>query len=605
MRSPDLIASIEMHRKEIERESGLEASRSYSLKRLQEALQKEQETAQQEVGSPVRVATAEALANEIRRVGSLSRGSGSGRSKVAAANGGRPQQQTAAQFPPGPAAPAQVPRQAADGASYRSIFGRQFEPRNRAGWKFGVFDHLDASGAPLAEFYENRLRLAEAYDRIGIHALHIAEHHATPLGMSPSPSVFLAAVAQRTKRLRMGPLVYTLASNHPLRLADEICMLDQLSGGRFELGVGRGVSPIEIEYFGFDPAKSQAMYLEAYQSFSRRCAAARWTSRAATTVQGRSSSTRAAAAAASARLVRPVEPRERGIRRRQPLQRGQQRRAEVGAGNYRPLTAPNGRRRATTRRGFPFIGMARTWSSPHGRRSDEARAARLRALVGRLHLPVAHAGHQAPIYDLHRGFRRGAEEQPGDRRIAGHRARNHRSQAKDAGLNYFLLRFAFGDLTLERVDVFGGSVRKPRPAGTRGDTRVRFLLILFAFFPGQAFAQEWPSRPVKFIVSQAPGTSPDITARYLADRLSKLWNQSVVIENRPGGRTCPARKPQRAPRPTATTSSTPPPPRSSRTGHLQGPSLRPGEGLRAGGDGRQSPMWSRSIHRCPRRRSPS
>ena len=131
--------------------------------------------------------------------------------------------------------------------------------------KFGVFDHLDASGAPLAEFYENRLRLAEAYDRVGIHALHIAEHHATPLGLSPSPSVFLSAVAQRTKRLRFGPLVYTLALYHPLRLADEICMLDQLSGGRFQLGVGRGVSPIEIEYFGFDPAKSQAMYLEAYQ----------------------------------------------------------------------------------------------------------------------------------------------------------------------------------------------------------------------------------------------------------------------------------------------------------------------------------------------------
>ena len=85
----DLIASIEMHRKEIERESGLEASRSYSLKRLQEALQKEQETAQQEVGNPVRVATAEALANEIRRVGSLSRGA----SQRPPGGGGRPQQQ--------------------------------------------------------------------------------------------------------------------------------------------------------------------------------------------------------------------------------------------------------------------------------------------------------------------------------------------------------------------------------------------------------------------------------------------------------------------------------------------------------------------------------
>jgi len=132
--------------------------------------------------------------------------------------------------------------------------------------KFGVFDHLDASGAPLARFYEDRLRLAEAYERAGIHAYHVAEHHHTPLGLAPAPSVFLAAVAQRTKRLRFGPVVYTLPLHHPLRLADEICMLDQMSGGRLELGVGRGISPIEFGYFGVDFAQdSQPMYLEAFQ----------------------------------------------------------------------------------------------------------------------------------------------------------------------------------------------------------------------------------------------------------------------------------------------------------------------------------------------------
>jgi len=93
----DLIASIEMHRKEIERESGLDASRSYSLKRLQEALQKEQETAQQEGSNPVRIATAEALANEIKRIGSLSRGSGQ-RPQQGGGNGGRPQQQQPRNF---------------------------------------------------------------------------------------------------------------------------------------------------------------------------------------------------------------------------------------------------------------------------------------------------------------------------------------------------------------------------------------------------------------------------------------------------------------------------------------------------------------------------
>jgi alkanesulfonate monooxygenase SsuD/methylene tetrahydromethanopterin reductase-like flavin-dependent oxidoreductase (luciferase family) len=103
------------------------------------------------------------------------------------------------------------------------------------------------------------------YENIGIHAYHMAEHHATPLGMSPSPSVFISALAQRTKTLRFGPLVYTLALYHPLRLADEICMLDHMSGGRLQLGIGRGVSPIEIQLFGFDPQKAQAMYLEGYQ----------------------------------------------------------------------------------------------------------------------------------------------------------------------------------------------------------------------------------------------------------------------------------------------------------------------------------------------------
>jgi alkanesulfonate monooxygenase SsuD/methylene tetrahydromethanopterin reductase-like flavin-dependent oxidoreductase (luciferase family) len=136
--------------------------------------------------------------------------------------------------------------------------------------QFGVFDHLDRGAAPLGEHFENRLKLIEAYDRLGIHRYHLAEHHATPLGLAPSPSVFLAAVAQRTRQLRFGPLVYTLALHHPLRVAEEICMLDHMSGGRLELGVGRGVSPHEVAYYGVDPAKAQAMYIEALQVFCRR-----------------------------------------------------------------------------------------------------------------------------------------------------------------------------------------------------------------------------------------------------------------------------------------------------------------------------------------------
>ena len=129
--------------------------------------------------------------------------------------------------------------------------------------KFGVFDHMDRAGADLGRQFEDRLRLVELYERAGFHAYHLAEHHATPLGMAPSPSVFLAAVAQRTKTLRFGPLVYTLNLYHPLRLIDEICMLDQMSGGRLELGIGRGISPYEVGYYGVDPATGPERFAEA------------------------------------------------------------------------------------------------------------------------------------------------------------------------------------------------------------------------------------------------------------------------------------------------------------------------------------------------------
>ena len=76
--------------------------------------------------------------------------------------------------------------------------------------EFGIFDHLDRSPSSLADYYEERLAIVELFDRTGFHAYHLAEHHATPLGMAPSPSVFLAAVAQRTKRLRFGPMIYAL-----------------------------------------------------------------------------------------------------------------------------------------------------------------------------------------------------------------------------------------------------------------------------------------------------------------------------------------------------------------------------------------------------------
>ena len=128
---------------------------------------------------------------------------------------------------------------------------------------FGVFDWIDRGTQPLSELYEDRLQLLAAADEAGFFCYHLAEHHATPLGMAPSPALFLTAATQRTRRIRLGPLVYLLPLYDPLRLIEEVAMLDQLSGGRLELGVGRGVSPYELHNFGVDPAKSREMFDEA------------------------------------------------------------------------------------------------------------------------------------------------------------------------------------------------------------------------------------------------------------------------------------------------------------------------------------------------------
>jgi alkanesulfonate monooxygenase SsuD/methylene tetrahydromethanopterin reductase-like flavin-dependent oxidoreductase (luciferase family) len=126
--------------------------------------------------------------------------------------------------------------------------------------RFAIFDWLDESGRDQGETYAERLRMLELADEAGFYCYHLAEHHATELSTVPSPNLFLSAVAQRTRRIRLGPLSYILPIYDPIRLMEEICMLDQLSGGRLELGLSRGSTGEHIED---DPDKARAMFNEA------------------------------------------------------------------------------------------------------------------------------------------------------------------------------------------------------------------------------------------------------------------------------------------------------------------------------------------------------
>src|SRR3569833_1447494 len=123
--------------------------------------------------------------------------------------------------------------------------------------EFSVFDHVEhIPGVPLEQLYEERLQQLELLDAAGLYGYHLAEHHPPAThARASSQSVFLAAASQRTRRRRLIPTVYVLPLYHPVRLIEEICMLDSLSGGRREIGPGLG-SPIEAYFWGLheDPA---------------------------------------------------------------------------------------------------------------------------------------------------------------------------------------------------------------------------------------------------------------------------------------------------------------------------------------------------------------
>jgi alkanesulfonate monooxygenase SsuD/methylene tetrahydromethanopterin reductase-like flavin-dependent oxidoreductase (luciferase family) len=131
------------------------------------------------------------------------------------------------------------------------------------GLKFGIWDHFERHPTiPVAQQYDERIELVQRAEELGFSGYHVAEHHNTPLDLAPSPTVFLSALAQRTSRINLGTLVFILPDYHPVRLVQEICMLDQLSKGRVVPGFGRGARDVEHEWFGVDPMDVRTRFAE-------------------------------------------------------------------------------------------------------------------------------------------------------------------------------------------------------------------------------------------------------------------------------------------------------------------------------------------------------
>jgi alkanesulfonate monooxygenase SsuD/methylene tetrahydromethanopterin reductase-like flavin-dependent oxidoreductase (luciferase family) len=129
--------------------------------------------------------------------------------------------------------------------------------------QFGIWDHFERHPTiPVARQYDERIALVQRAEELGFYGYHVAEHHNTPLDLAPSPTVYLSALAQRTSRIKLGTLVFILPDYHPVRLVQELCMLDQLSKGRFVPGFGRGARDVEHEWFGVDPMDVRTRFAE-------------------------------------------------------------------------------------------------------------------------------------------------------------------------------------------------------------------------------------------------------------------------------------------------------------------------------------------------------
>jgi alkanesulfonate monooxygenase SsuD/methylene tetrahydromethanopterin reductase-like flavin-dependent oxidoreductase (luciferase family) len=131
--------------------------------------------------------------------------------------------------------------------------------------EFGLFDHIEGiPGTSMRQVLRDRIELVKLLDANGFSGYHVAEHHGTDLCLAPNQEIFLAAAAEATTRIRLGPMVKLLPLHHPLRVIEDICVLDQLTGGRVDYGVGRGIAPIEHFWFDGDWFNSHDRFDEAF-----------------------------------------------------------------------------------------------------------------------------------------------------------------------------------------------------------------------------------------------------------------------------------------------------------------------------------------------------
>src|SRR5262252_9699454 len=129
---------------------------------------------------------------------------------------------------------------------------------------FGKFLLMQSPSARSSqEIYARGLEVAQAAESLGFGNVWLAEHHFSTYGYLSRPAQLATYIAAKTTRIRVGTAVIVVPLHHPLVIAEEIATLDLLSGGRLDVGLGRGYQPYEFERFGLELSTSRDRWEEA------------------------------------------------------------------------------------------------------------------------------------------------------------------------------------------------------------------------------------------------------------------------------------------------------------------------------------------------------
>lgn len=130
---------------------------------------------------------------------------------------------------------------------------------------FTVCDYYPEDHPEIADFYDRQMKLADWAEELGYDGFFMAEHHFHPYGLVPDALQMLTAIAMRTKRILLGPAISVLPFHNPVKVAEQFCVLDQVSRGRVVPGVGSGYLQHEFEGFNLTPADKRQRFDEALE----------------------------------------------------------------------------------------------------------------------------------------------------------------------------------------------------------------------------------------------------------------------------------------------------------------------------------------------------